>query len=127
MLIGMLLLASTFAVSVSAASPWEPLVPFDNVSFLIPALSDQPNPTDDVVFSGGRVSEIDVAGCGSGTRAVQQYVIVGLTGTRSQKFEGIIALTTRPVQPNTRLDTLTFDSTCFIGDVLYFRYDGTVE
>jgi hypothetical protein len=125
---GGLLLASTFAFNVSAASPWEPLAPGDGVSFLIPQFAGQPvGTTGAVIFSGGQLSEIAIAGCGLGTRSVQHYVLVDLTGAKSEKLEGIVAVTTLPVQPSTRLGSLTFDSTCLIGGVLYFRYDGVVE
>jgi hypothetical protein len=128
LLLGLLLLGSTFAVSATAASPWEPVMPGDTVPFLIPALSDQPGAADDsVIFSGGEISEIDAAGCGGGTHAVQHYVLLDPTGTRSEKVEGIIAMTTRPLQPNTRLGVLTFIATCLVGDVLYVRYEGTVH
>jgi hypothetical protein len=128
LLVSLLLLGSTFAVSVSAASPWEPIVQGEVVAFLIRTDAEQPTATDDgVIFYSTQSSEVGVIGCGSGTGVLQQYVLVDPTGTRSERREGIISVTSRPLQPNTRLGNLTFSAFCSIGDVLYSRYEGTVQ
>jgi hypothetical protein len=126
LLAGMLLLGGAFAFNARAASPWEPLVPGDTVSFLIPEYLNT-GVTDALIFGGGVVSEIDTTGCAAGLHPVQHHILVDFAGTRSERRGGIISLTSLPVQPSTRLLNPTFDSTCSIGDVLYYRYDGVVE
>jgi hypothetical protein len=114
------------------ARRWAELFPGDIISFIIPDSAPQPNvTTDTVIVTGGKVVDAEVPGCGAPGIAfpVQHYAIVDVGGDRSARNGGLIVTTFHdgPVRPGTRLGSLTFDTTCFIGGFPYQKYVGTVQ
>jgi hypothetical protein len=128
-----LLVAMFIAVSMlsfdAEAKEWADLQPGDTLYFLLPASADQPVPgiTETLVFTGGKIIDIDISGCGGGVHPVQHYTLVDTTGRKSAKSGGIIPLSNDPVRPGTRIANPLVDSGCSIGGVDYIRYQGTVE
>jgi hypothetical protein len=126
--IGLVISVLTVSVDVNAKE-WADLQPGDTLYFLLPASADQPVPgiTETLVFTGGKIIDIDIGSCGGGVHPVQHYTLVDTTGRKSAKSGGIIPLSNDPVRPGTRIANPLVDSGCSIGGVDYIRYQGTVE
>jgi hypothetical protein len=125
--IGLLISVLTVSVDVNAKE-WADLQPGDVLYFLLPASADQPVPgiTETLVFTGGKIIDIDATGCAPGIHPVQHYTLVDTTGRKSAKSGGIIPFISDPVRPGTRLSDPSVDGSCLIGTVEYIRYQGTV-
>lgn len=121
--------------SIGRTAPSGP-VPGDTVEFLLPADADQPMPagapTDKVLYTGGRVTNIDASTCGGAMQPVQSGVLVdpgaSLGVGRSPRLVGMITIShVDPIHPGIRLTAISFDAACDVGGVPYHRYRGTVE
>jgi hypothetical protein len=104
----------------------------DTVVFLIPSDANQPDPpsgpADKLIFTGGRVTTVDVTGCGAGSHPVQNAVLVDPTGGRPGRIIGVIVLSeSEPVRPGTKVVALSLQGTCTIGTTSYNRYEAFVE
>lgn len=105
----------------------------DTVEFLIPADANQPEPpagpSDGLIYHGGPVTMIDITGCGTGSRPMQNATLVDPGGVGgSGRIEGVITTSPHePIRPGTKVSGLTATGLCFIGTAVYFRWQGTVE
>jgi hypothetical protein len=123
---------------VSAGAPTGALAqqPGDGIQFLIPATENQPQPTntpqEKLIYSGGRLTSVDITGCGAGNRPMQNAVLVDPAGGRSGRIVGVITVSqTDPVPPGTRVGNLALIGPCVIVSsgvpVPYMRWEGIVE
>lgn len=108
------------------------LNPGDPVSVLIPASGNQPEPdpgppTDKLIYTGGRVTTVDAAGCQVGSFPLQNGVLVDPAAGRGGRIEGVITLTGDAVPPGTKLKTFNFVTDCTAGGIAYKRYTAVVE
>jgi hypothetical protein len=106
--------------------------PGDEITFLLPADGTQPDlaadPKDKLIITGGKLTMIDVTGCGVGSKPVQNAVLVDPGSHRSGRLTGLIVTSQAdPVHPGTKLTNLSLSSTCTAGGTVYNRYTGTVE
>lgn len=131
-----LLLAVILAVGTSllaqgvSAKDWADLQPGDVVTFLLPAaapMPDQARPEDKLIVTGGKILNIDAAGCGGGVHPVQHYALIDPTGERSPKEGGMIVMLDEPIKPGTRLADPSFDNVCAASGTLYNRFVAVVE
>jgi hypothetical protein len=129
-------LGATLAAALTATA-WQPASAQqsgDSVVFLIPILENQPQPpagpADKLIYTGGQVISVDVTGCGTGSRPMQNVVLVDPSGGRSGRIVGVITISqTDPVPPGTRLAGSSLRETCFLVATMtmYNKYEATVE
>lgn len=105
----------------------------DQVEILLPADGRQPEPPqtaqDKLIFTGGKMMSIDIAGCGAYEHPMQTGVIIDTRGGGSGAVVVITTNAIETVQPGTRLVGLSATGTCTVqaNGTIYNRYIGTVE
>ena len=98
------------------------------ITFLIPepAHIELTSADTKVIFAGGPASTIDITGCGTGERAIQQ-VLIKNPGQPLIRTTAVILSPAIVVDSGTQVGTFSFDSQCMIGNTPYTRYDATVK
>jgi hypothetical protein len=93
-------------------------------TFPIEIISD---PKSKIIFTGASSSTADTTGCGSGEFPLQQVVVRQEQGHLIVRTDIIVTSQIAPIEAGTQLEFYSLDTTCMIGDTLYYRYNGVVR
>ena len=100
----------------------------ENVIVLLPALGNQPEFGDRLIFTGGPLTMVDISGCGGGSYPLQNAVLVDPGSRRGSGPVTVITVSQEtPVPPGSRAVSISFDAACTVGGIQYNRYLVTID